>query len=201
MLANIAGWACSDEMKNSGLFPWHRRVMRVVCLALTLNLVLIISFITADLCAYQAPRADALGDKWWLWPLRWSVIANHPGRSLVVGFAVPMLFIGFLARIGQLSADKYEHVRPPADHSDADRAASASYASAMELADRDFFAGELSVRCAMWLHIAAATAFVAILFDATARASTNSPSYFAVLWLVAILLGGCVLAVAGFALM
>ena len=200
MLANIAGWACSTKMKQSPLFVWHQRVMRVVCLALTLNVVLVVSFIAADLCAYQAPRAGELGDKWWLWGLRWAPVAGHTGRSLVMGFVVPLVLVAFLARLGTTTADKYEKVRPPV-HEDNDpdghnKKHPVHYASTHSIDEREFFDGEHAVRYAMWLHVAAATAFISILFAATRRAATASPSHDVGLWWIATLLGGGVLVAA-----
>jgi hypothetical protein len=195
MLVNIAGWSCSTKMKESPLFGWHQRVMRVVCLALTLNVVLVVSFITADLCAYQAPRAGALGHKWWLWGLRWAPIAGHPGRSLVMGFAVPIALVIFLARLGTTTADKYEKVRPPVQDTD-DNKRPVGYASTHSIHEREFFDGEYAVRYAMWLHIAAATAFVSILFATTAHAATATPTHQAGWWWIAIVLGVSVLVAA-----
>jgi hypothetical protein len=100
LLGNLAGWMCSRRTRESG---WKFRLHRLSCglgaLALTVNASLLTVLITANVLAYQVPRAGRAGRagrQWWLAPLGWHLISGHPARQVLIGIAVPALLLGVL---------------------------------------------------------------------------------------------------------
>ena len=82
MFANLAGWMCSASTRKSA---WRLRLHRLAAglggLALTVNAALIAVPISADVVAYQTARAKLSPHQWWLAPLNWYYVKNHPGRQ------------------------------------------------------------------------------------------------------------------------
>jgi hypothetical protein len=77
LFANLDGWMCSPGTRASAWrFRLHRLTAGLCALALTVNAALIAVMISADVNAYQAPRAGLAGNQWWLAPLRWNFAAN-----------------------------------------------------------------------------------------------------------------------------
>jgi len=67
--------------------------------------------ISADVNAYQVPRAGVAGNQWWLAPLRWHYIVGHPARQVMLGVLVVVLFVLALLLVAKRSW-RYEAVRP-----------------------------------------------------------------------------------------
>ena len=59
-------------------FRLHRLTAGLCALALTVNAALIAVMISADVNAYQVPRAGVAGNQWWLAPLRWHFVEYAP---------------------------------------------------------------------------------------------------------------------------
>ena len=186
LFANLAGWMCSARTRDSAWrFRLHRLAAGLGALALTVNAALIAVMISADVNAYQTPRAGLARHQWWLAPLGWPFIAGHPARQVMVGVLVPLLFV--LALVGLASMTwRYEAVRPPykVEHERKEQARKIT-AAALEdgLADKEFWDGEDSVRLVTWLHLAVAGGFLAIVLGVTARALSGSPHVMAVGWI------------------
>ena len=117
MFGNLAGWSCSADIRKPGGPAWrfrlHRASAALACLALTINFVLVITMITADVVAYQATRAGNTKDRWWLAPLRWGPISSHPARQLVLGVAAPLVIVIFIWVLSEMSRSRYEATQPP----------------------------------------------------------------------------------------
>ena len=196
LLGNLAGWMCSEATKKS---PWrfagHRLASGLAGLALTVNAMLVAAFISANVLGYQAVRAGLAAHQWWLAPLGWPYIAGHPARQDLIGVVVPELLA--LALLGLASRSwRYEAVRPPIDaavHQDARKRTAAALKEG--LADDKFWDGEASVRLASWLHLAVATAFLALFLDVTVHAFPGARTA-GQWWWVALGLGGVTVAAA-----
>ena len=94
LLGNLAGWMCSTRTRRSrGRFAFHRASAGLGALALTVNAVLVAVMITADILGYQTVRAGLAGHQWWLAPLGWSSVSGYPARQILLGVAVPVLFV------------------------------------------------------------------------------------------------------------
>ena len=113
LFANLGGWMCSPGTRASAWrFRLHRLTAGLCALALTVNAALIAVMISADVNAYQAPRAGLAGNQWWLAPLRWNFAAKHPTRQVTLGVLVVVLFVVGLLWVAKRSW-RYEQVRPP----------------------------------------------------------------------------------------
>jgi CHAT domain-containing protein len=195
MLGNLAGWMCSAGTRGSAWrFRVHRQVSGLTALALTVNAVLVAAMVSADVLAYQAPRAGLARHQWWLAPLTWRPVADHPARQVMLGILVPVLLGLALIWLVRRSW-RYEAVRPP-------RAAVRPAASKMVtaaalpggLADSRFWDGEGSIRLLTWVHATVAGGFLAIVLGITTRAlAAGSPHAPAVGW-TGIGLGGATVA-------
>ena len=94
LFANLAGWMCSSATRTSAWrFRLHRLTSGLCALALTVNAALIAVLISADVNAYQTPRAGLARNQWWLAPLRWHFVAGHPARQVTLGVLVVVLFV------------------------------------------------------------------------------------------------------------
>lgn len=203
MLGNLAGWMCSPKTRES---PWrfalHRASAALGALALTVNAALIAVMITADVLAYQAVRAGLAGHQWWLAPLRWQQIKEHPARQILVGVLAPTALMLILALLARQTRRRYEAVRPPFQgikEPQPRTIAAAALDSPRGLANDDFWNGQRSVRLLAWLHVAVAVAFLAIVLDVTVRAlvvaGKESPHAIG-WWWVAACAGGTAVALA-----
>ena len=196
LLGNLAGWMCSDATKKSTWrFRGHRLASGLAGLALTVNAVLVAAFISANVLAYQAGRGSLAGTQWWLAPLHWHLIAGHPARQVLIGVAVPELFLLALLVLASRSW-RYEAVRPPV-HAPVHKKPRKRTAAALArgLADDEFWDGEASVRQASWLHLAAATAFLALFLSVTVHALPGARPA-GPWWWAALALGGATMAAA-----
>ena len=94
LLVNLGGWMCSPGTRASAWrFRLHRLTAGLCALALTVNAALIAVMISADVDAYQVPRAGVARNQWWLAPLRWHFVAGHPARQVMLGVLVVVLFV------------------------------------------------------------------------------------------------------------
>jgi hypothetical protein len=137
-LVNIAGWMIEPERErqvtpapglfgriNTGIAAWGRRnlgrfirplrgiqewLVHLLALALTATYVQLTAFVSVDLLALQCggdpgcrerlPLAQILGE------------ANHVGRRLVIGMAVPLLLVLLFLYLARNSRLSYESFRP-----------------------------------------------------------------------------------------
>jgi hypothetical protein len=211
MLGNLAGWMCSAATRKSN---WRFRLHRLACglgaLGLTVNAVLVAAMIGADVLGYQAVRGvhvekgahgikqvqdQLVTGQGWLAPLRWSFIANHPGRQILIGVLAVEVLVLVLLALG-IRSWRYESVRPPVHQAAHDRARKKSAAALPRgLANEEFWDGGSSVRLASWLHVAVATGFLALLLSVTVRAVEGAGSGVG-WWWTAVGLGTATIAVA-----
>ncbi len=173
LFANLAGWMCPAGTRNSAWkFRLHRLAAGLGGLALTVNAALIAVVISADVIAYQTARAGIALHQWWLAPLGWRFVAGHPGRQVMIGVLVPVLFVLALTWLASTTW-RYEAVRPPyrvsAPRQDKARMATAAALPA-GLADDEFWDGDSSVRLITWVHVAVTGGFLAVVLGVTARA-------------------------------
>jgi hypothetical protein len=212
LLANLAGWMCSAATRSSKWrFPVHRLASGLAALALTVNAVLVAAMISANVLAYQTVRGahtvkqgthaakqvqdELVAHQGWLAPLRWSFIAGHPGRQILIGVAAVELLVLVLLGLG-IRSWRYESVRPPVRqpvHAPARKESAAALAGG--LADEKFWDGGPSVRLASWLHVAVATGFLALFLSVTVHAVEGSGSAGGWRW-TALGLGAATIAVA-----
>jgi hypothetical protein len=186
LFANLAGWMCPAGTRNSaGKFRLHRLASGLGGLALTVNAALIAVVISADVIAYQTARAGVALHQWWLAPLGWHVIAGHPGRQVMLGVLVPVLFVLALTWLASTTW-RYEAVRPPYRVSEPrqDRARTATAAALPAgLADDEFWDGQSSVQLITWVHVAVTGGFLAVVLGVTTRAlNAGSPHAAALGW-------------------
>ncbi len=186
LFANLAGWMCPPGTRASAWrFRLHRLGAGLCALALTVNAALIAVMISADINAYQAPRAGLAHNQWWLAPLSWHFIAGHPARQATFGVLVVVLFVLALAGLA-IRSWRYESVRPPYRVEDGQKpkprkAAADTLASG--LADQEFWDGGGTVRLITWLHLAVVGGFLAITLGVTVRAlAGGSPRAGALGW-------------------
>jgi hypothetical protein len=212
LLGNLAGWMCSAATRNSTWrFRVHRLASGLAALALTVNAVLVAAMISANVLAYQTVRGahavkqdahatkqvqdELVAHQGWLAPLRWSFIAGHPGRQILIGVAAVELLVLILLALG-IRSWRYESVRPPvhqAAHAPARKKSAAALANG--LADEEFWDGGASVRLASWLHVAVATGFLALFLSVTVHALAGSGPAGG-WWWTSLGLGGATIAVA-----
>ena len=199
LFANLAGWMCSASTRNSAWrFRLHRLAAGLCALALTVNAALIAVMISADVNAYQTSRAGLAGHQWWLAPLNWDYVKDHPARQVTVGVLVVVLFVLALVLLARRSW-RYEAVRPPyrVQNGQKDRAGKAAADTlAKGLADQEFWDGEGTVRLLTWLHVAVVGGFLAIMLGVTARALADGSPQAAVLGWMGIALGAATITLA-----
>jgi hypothetical protein len=186
LFANLAGWMCPAGTRNSTWkFRLHRLAAGLGSLALTVNAALIAVVISADVIGYQTARAGIALHQWWLAPLGWRFIAGQPGRQVMLGVLVPVLFVLALTWLASATW-RYEAVRPPYRVS-APRTAKVRMATAAALpdglADDEFWDGQSSVRLITWVHVAVTGGFLAVVLGVTTRAlNAGSPHVAFVGW-------------------
>jgi hypothetical protein len=173
LFANLGGWMCPPRTRMSAWrFRLHRLTAGLCALALTVNAALIAVMISADVNAYQVPRAGVAGNQWWLAPLRWHYIVGHPARQVMLGVLVVVLFVLALLLVAKRSW-RYEAVRPPyrVQNGQPDKSRKAAADTLVNgLADQEFWDGEGAVRLLSWLHVAVVGGFLAIVLGVTVRA-------------------------------
>jgi hypothetical protein len=198
LFANLAGWMCSSATRTSAWrFRLHRLTSGLCALALTVNAALIAVLISADVNAYQTPRAGLARNQWWLAPLRWHFVAGHPARQVTLGVLVVVLFVLALLWVARRSW-RYEAVRPPYREENGQRKARKAAADTLVngLADQEFWDGEGTVRLITWLHVAVVGGFLAIVLGVIVQALRGgSPHYSALGW-AGIALGAATVALA-----
>ena len=202
LFGNLAGWMCSARTRESAWrFRLHRLAAGLGALALTVNAALVATMISADVLAYQAPRAGLAGHQWWLAPLNWHFVAGHPARQVTVGVLIVALFVLALVWLASRTW-RYEAVPPPyrvtpelKDQAGGTRKSRMVTAAALPrgLADDAFWDGESSVRLITGVHAAVVAGFLAIALGVTAKALTGSPHAIALGW-IAIGLGAATVA-------
>jgi len=199
LFANLAGWMCSASTRDSAWrFRLHRLAAGLCALALTVNAALIAVMISADVNAYQTSRAGLAGHQWWLAPLNWAYVKNHPARQVTVGVLVVVLFVLALVWLASRSW-RYEAVRPPYRVQNGQKGTARKAAAdtlAKGLADQQFWDGEGTVRLLTWLHVAVVGGFLAIMLGVTARALAAGSPQAAVLGWTGIALGAATIALA-----
>ena len=199
LFANLAGWMCSASTRDSAWrFRLHRLAAGLCALALTVNAALIAVMISADVNAYQTSRAGLAGHQWWLAPLNWAYVKNHPARQVTVGVLVVVLFVLALVWLASRSW-RYEAVRPPYRVRNGQKGTARKAAAdtlAKGLADQEFWDGEGTVRLLTWLHVAVVGGFLAIVLGVTARALAGGSPQAAVLGWTGIALGAATIALA-----
>jgi hypothetical protein len=172
LFANLAGWMCPPGTRASAWrFRLHRLTAGLCALALTVNAALIAVMISADVNAYQAPRAGLAANQWWLAPLQWNFVAKHPARQVTLGVLMVVLLVVALLWVARRSW-RYERVRPPyrVENGRPDKRRRAADTLVKGLADQEFWDGEDTVRVLSWLHVAVVGGFLAIVLGVTARA-------------------------------
>jgi hypothetical protein len=198
LFANLAGWMCPPGTRASAWrFRLHRLAAGLCALALTVNAALIAVMISADVNAYQAPRAKVAGHQWWLAPLNWHYVKDHPGRQVTVGILVVVLFVLALVWLASKSW-RYESVRPPYRVAQGQKTARKAAADTLAdgLADQEFWDGEGTVRLITWLHTAVVGGFLAIALGVTVRALGGGSPHASALGWIGIVLGAVTIALA-----
>ncbi|GLW05647.1 hypothetical protein Misp01_07770 [Microtetraspora sp. NBRC 13810] len=175
MLANLAGWMCPARLlERPRSFRIYRAVMRWAALAVTLNLILLVTWIPLDYLGYQCGGMASCAGRWWpLQPFRAEAVAAFPARRLLLGAAVPLAVIALLAYLTYRSVRRYETVLPPAATRAARRPSRSGAALRDGLAHRDFWNGRRSAWRLGCAHIGGSLALVAALVTHTAQASAQ----------------------------
>ncbi|WP_203337757.1 hypothetical protein [Nocardioides limicola] len=113
-LANLAGWMVSPRVRaKRSAFLAHRFLVRVICLALTINLIVLTTMIVVDLWAYQcAGQRSCVQDRWLLswWDRPW--LADNPAQRVVLGAAVVAAVISLFGYLSFRTRIRYEQVAP-----------------------------------------------------------------------------------------
>ena len=199
LFANLAGWMCMPGTRASAWrFRLHRLAAGLGSLALTVNAALIAVMISADVNAYQAPRAGLAGHQWWLAPLSWPSVTGHPARQVMLGVLVVVLSALALAWLASTSW-RYEAVRPPyrVGYGRKGRPRQATADTLVKgLADQEFWDGQGAVRLLTWLHLAVVGGFLAIVLGVTARALAGGSPHASALGWMGIALGAATIALA-----
>jgi hypothetical protein len=175
-MANLAGWMCARRThQRRRLFWLHRAMVRWAALGVTVNLLLIVAMTSMDLMAYQCGSQDACaGNTWVLHFLRYGVLADYPGRRVLVGAMIPLIVILALAALTLRSISRYEEVEPTYNEPNRPRRATASAAAVgFGLPERAFWDGRRSTLDLGCLHIAAALGFVALTLAYTVNTVTH----------------------------
>ena len=199
LFANLGGWMCPPGTRMSAWrFRLHRLTAGLCALALTVNAALIAVMISADVNAYQVPRAGVAGNQWWLAPLRWHFVAGHPARQVMLGVLVVVLFVLALLWVAKRSW-RYEAVRPPyrVDNGPVNKRGKAAADTLVSgLADQEFWDGEGAVRLLSWLHLAVVGGFLAIVLGVTVRALRGGSPHASALGWTGIALGAATIVLA-----
>ena len=199
LFANLGGWMCPPGTRTSAWrFRLHRLTAGLCALALTVNAALIAVMISADVNAYQVPRAGVARNQWWLAPLRWHFVAGHPARQVTVGVLVVVLFVLALLWVAKRSW-RYEQVRPPyrVENGEPDKPRKAAADTLVNgLADQEFWDGEGTVRLLSWLHVAVVGGFLAIVLGVTVRALRGGSPHASALGWTGIALGAATIILA-----
>jgi hypothetical protein len=172
-----------DKPPTSFLYRW---VARVAGLAVTGNILTVITLGTVDVAAYQCGGMAGCTDQhWWLSPLTWDSLAAHPSRRVLLGALVACAAILILALLSYASRRRYEHIEPQphdgSEGSDADKAGRASAkplhptAAALPngLQHPDFWAGKDSHARLSRFHLAFAIATVALIVQYCSAATAT----------------------------
>src|SRR3954452_16188913 len=98
-LANVAGWMCTPRTHSSTrLFRLHRTAVRWAALGVSVNLLLVVATTAMDLMGYQCGGQHACAEgSWLLRPLREPLLADYPGRRLLVGALLPISLLVLLS--------------------------------------------------------------------------------------------------------
>jgi hypothetical protein len=202
-LVNVAGWMC---MPKAWRQPWrfrvHRAVVRWAALGITINLLLLVAITSMDIVAFQCGARSACVDRWWLRWLGADGFADHPGRRVLVGAALPLLVALGLKALSGRSLARYEQVPPPQAGTTARELSDETPARPnVGLADPDFWNGGGSVAALGLLHLGTALAFVGGITAWTVRSISlqagTAPPYdglaVAVTWVAGLAAVGAVL--------
>src|SRR5690606_13310653 len=171
-LANMAGWMCpADLARRPVLFRVFRTAARWAALAVTLNLVLLVTWIFVDYLGYQCGTDPACGGVSGPWAARW--VAGHPARGILLAAAVPPALVARQTLLARRSARRYEGFRPLTAGGEHEPTCSGAAAPG-GLCHRDFWNGERTVQRLSVAHVAAALALIALLIVHLSHAATVS---------------------------
>lgn len=171
-LANMAGWMCpADLARRPVLFRVFRTAARWAALAVTLNLVLLVTWIFVDYLGYQCGTDPVCGGVSRLWAPRW--VADHPARRILLAAAVPLALVALQTLLARRSARRYEGFRPLTAGGEHEPTCSGAAAPG-GLCHRDFWNGERTVQRLSVAHVAAALALIALLIVHLSHAATVS---------------------------
>ncbi|MFC5828374.1 hypothetical protein [Nonomuraea insulae] len=199
-LANLAGWMWPLAIRRAPrLFRVFRIAARMAALALTLNVLFLVSVIAMDYVAYQCGGNRACVASWWPNPLRMAAVAPYPGRRLLVGALVPLLAIGMLAGLSYRSQLRYEQVRPPGAPDPREPCPRSAAGLEGGLRDPDFWNTSPYTRELGRTHLAAGLALLAVLIAYATRSSLSGQGAVLAWWwpagVAAAVLAGAVAAV------
>ena len=175
LLANLAGWMLPSQLlSRARTFAVYRAAMRAAALALTLNAVLLVTWILIDYIGYQCGAKVMCTEVWVLRPFR--LIQDFPGRRILLAAVIPLLLIAFLGFLSYKSAKRYESVRPPAEKGPESGSAPERSAAALTagLAHPDFWDGRSTASRLGLAHIAASVAMLAGLIAYTVHATVST---------------------------
>ncbi|WP_155361800.1 hypothetical protein [Acrocarpospora macrocephala] len=174
-LANLAGWMWPFTVtRTARRFAMFRVVARLAALALTVNVVLLVSAVAMDYVGYQCGGNIKCADSWWISPFRMASVASFPGRRILLGAVVPLLLLVLLAVLTYRTQRRYESVRPPG--SPGPRRPCVQNAASLEggLRNLDFWNTGRYTRYLGEIHIAAGLALLALMVATTVHGTLES---------------------------
>lgn len=161
---------CDDGAPTSFAYRW---VARLAALAVTGNILGIITLGTLDVVAYQCGGMPACTSQgWWLSPLTWDSLADHPSRRILIGALLACAAILVLALLSYASRRRYENIEPPTvgeTHTEPEVTAAALPNG---LQNANFWAGKLAHARLSRLHLAFAITTVALIVTYCSDAAT-----------------------------
>ncbi|SDK30598.1 hypothetical protein [Nonomuraea jiangxiensis] len=111
LLANMAGWMCSELLlTRPARFALHRAVTRIAALVVTLNYMLLASWIPIDYVGYQCGADQKCSETWWLQPFQ--AMSDLPSRRMALAAVVPLAAILVLWFVAARSVRRFEAVPP-----------------------------------------------------------------------------------------
>ncbi|MEO3872096.1 hypothetical protein ABGB18_25050 [Nonomuraea sp. B12E4] len=111
LLANMAGWMCSELLATRPKrFALHRAVTRIAALVVTLNYLLLVSWIPIDYVGYQCGADQRCSETWWLQPFQ--AMGDLPAGRMALAAVVPLVAIVVLWFVAARSVRRFEAVPP-----------------------------------------------------------------------------------------
>jgi hypothetical protein len=174
-LSNLAGWMCQPTVaRNKARFLLHRFTARAAALLLTLNVVLLLLMLGADLLAVRCRGVTSCTNH--LTPVRLlndSLFTAHggvpfTGRAMAAGALLPIVAVAVFELLSHASARRYELTTPAVGGAgDTKVRSAAGFETGMD--SPRFWNGYASARRLSLLHTSAAIAFVAATLALTAQ--------------------------------